>query len=116
MSPPVLIMPNLQKGFDIYCVVCHQGLGCVLMQEGHVIAYASRQLRKHVLNYPTHDLELAVVVHSLKIWSHYIMVWLGPLVNDIGQVQARAWMRANRQGPPDSDPERRGGGRRGALH
>jgi hypothetical protein len=42
-------------------------------QEGHVIAYASRQLRKHELNYPTHDLELAAVVHALKIWRHYIM-------------------------------------------
>ena len=47
MSPPVLIMPDLQKGFDIYCDACGLGLGCVLMQEGHVIAYASRQLRKH---------------------------------------------------------------------
>jgi hypothetical protein len=43
------------------------------MQEGHVIAYASRQLRKHELNYPTHDLELAAVVHALKIWRYYIM-------------------------------------------
>jgi hypothetical protein len=42
MSPPVLIMLDLQKGFDIYCDACHQSLGCVLMQEGHVIAYASR--------------------------------------------------------------------------
>jgi hypothetical protein len=73
MSPPVLIMPDLQKGFDIYCDACGQGLGCVLMQEGHVIAYASRQLRKHELNYPTHDLELAAVVHALKIWRHYSM-------------------------------------------
>jgi hypothetical protein len=73
MSPPVLIMPDLQKGFDIYCDACCQGLGCVLMQEGHVIAYASFQLRKHELNYPTYDLELAVVVHALKIWRHYIM-------------------------------------------
>jgi hypothetical protein len=73
MSPPVLVMPNLQKGFDIYCDACGQGLGCVLMQEGHVIAYASRQLRKHELNYPTHDLELAAVVHALKIWRYYIM-------------------------------------------
>jgi hypothetical protein len=40
---------------------------------GHVIAYASRQLWKHELNYPTHDLELAAVVHALKIWRHYIM-------------------------------------------
>jgi hypothetical protein len=73
MSPPVLVMLDLQKGFDIYCDVCGQGLGCVLMQEGHVIAYASRQLRKHELNYPTHDLELVAVVHALKIWRHYIM-------------------------------------------
>jgi hypothetical protein len=73
MSPPVLVMPDLQKGFDIYCDACGQGLGCVLMQEGHVIAYASHQLRKHELNYPTHDLELAAVVHALKIWRHHIM-------------------------------------------
>jgi hypothetical protein len=73
MSPPVLVMPDLQKGFDIYCDACGQGLGCVLMQEGHVITYASRQLRKHELNYPTHDLELAAVVHALKIWRHYII-------------------------------------------
>jgi hypothetical protein len=73
MSPPVLVMLDLQKGFGIYCDACGQGLGCVLMQEGHVIAYGSRQLRKHELNYPTQDLELAVVVHALKIWRHYIM-------------------------------------------
>jgi hypothetical protein len=52
MLQTVLDMPDLQKGFDIYCDACGQGLGCVLMQEGHVIAYASRQLRKHELNYP----------------------------------------------------------------
>jgi hypothetical protein len=50
MSPSVLVMPDLQKGFDIYCDACGQGLGSVLMQEGHVIAYASRQLQKHELN------------------------------------------------------------------
>jgi hypothetical protein len=73
MATAVLIMPDLQKNFDIYCDACCQNLGCVLMQEGHVIAYASRQLRKHELNYPTHDLELVAVVHALKIWRHYIM-------------------------------------------
>jgi hypothetical protein len=73
MSPPVLVMPDLQKGFDIYCDACGQGLRCVLMQQGHVIAYASRQLQKHELNYPTHDLELAAIVHAHKIWRHYIM-------------------------------------------
>jgi hypothetical protein len=73
MAALVLIMADLQKNFDIYCDASRQGLGCVLMQEGHVIAYVSRQLRKHELNYPTHDLELAAVVHALKIWRHYIM-------------------------------------------
>jgi hypothetical protein len=66
-------MPDIHKSFDIYYDVSKQGLGCVLMQEGHVIAYASRQLRKHEQNYPTHDLELAVVVHALKIWRHYLL-------------------------------------------
>ena len=43
------------------------------MQDGHVIAYASRQLKKHKVNYPNHDLELVVVVHALKIWRHYLL-------------------------------------------
>jgi hypothetical protein len=43
------------------------------MQDGQVVSYASRQLRKHEENYPTHDLELVVVVHALKIWRHYLI-------------------------------------------
>jgi hypothetical protein len=73
MTAPVLVMPDMEKPFSIYCDASAQGLGCVLMQDGHVVAYASRQLRKHEVNYPTHDLELAVVVHALKIWRHYLM-------------------------------------------
>ena len=49
-----------------------QGLGCVFMQRGRVIAYASRQLKKHEANYPTHNLELVAVVFALKIWRHYL--------------------------------------------
>jgi hypothetical protein len=63
-----MVMPDIHKEFDVYCDASHLGLGCVLMQEGKVISYASRQLRKREKNYPTHDLELAVVVHALKIW------------------------------------------------
>jgi hypothetical protein len=66
-TPSVLTLPNLSKGFSIYCDASRLGLGCVLMQEEKVVAYISRQLRKHELNYPTHDLELAAVVHALKI-------------------------------------------------
>ncbi|KAA3490754.1 DNA/RNA polymerases superfamily protein [Gossypium australe] len=69
---PVLVQPEAGKLFTVYCDASHTGLGCVLMQEGKVVAYASRQLRPHELNYPTHDLELAAVVFALKIWRHYL--------------------------------------------
>jgi hypothetical protein len=73
MTAPVLVMPDMEKPFSIYCDALGQGLGCVLMQDGSVVAYASRQLRKHEVNYPTHDLELAAMVHALKILRHYLM-------------------------------------------
>jgi hypothetical protein len=72
-TAPVLTLPDNHKNFVIYCDASRQGLGCVLMQEGKVVAYASRQLRPHEQNYPTHDLELATVVHALKIWRHYLI-------------------------------------------
>jgi hypothetical protein len=72
-SAPVLVLPDLTKKFDIYCDASRQGLGCVLMQEGQIVCYASRHLWKHEENYPTHDFELATVVHALKIWKHYLI-------------------------------------------
>jgi hypothetical protein len=66
-------MSDMEKPFSIYCDVSGQGLGCVLMQDSYVVAYASRQLMMHKAHYPTHDLELAVVVHALKIWRYYLM-------------------------------------------
>jgi len=63
----VLTLPDFSKTFSIYCDASCLGLGCVLMQEGRVVAYASRQLRKHELSYPNHDLDLAVVVYAVKI-------------------------------------------------
>ncbi|CAA0807973.1 Uncharacterized mitochondrial protein AtMg00860, partial [Striga hermonthica] len=69
---PVLTIPNPSRSFTIYSDASRQGLGCVLMQDGQVVAYASRQLKPHEHNYPTHDLELAAVVHALKIWRHYL--------------------------------------------
>jgi hypothetical protein len=66
-------MSDMKKPFSIYCDMSGQGLGCVLMQDSRVVAYASQQLSKHEVNYLTHDLELATVVHTLKIWRHYLM-------------------------------------------
>ena len=71
-SAPVLALPDGSDGFVVYCDASRVGLGCVLIQHGKVIAYASRQLKPHERNYPTHDLELAAVVFALKIWRHYL--------------------------------------------
>ncbi|KAL2225524.1 UNVERIFIED_CONTAM: Retrovirus-related Pol polyprotein from transposon 17.6 [Sesamum indicum] len=71
-SNPILVLPSGSGGYIVYTDASKQGLGCVLMQNGKVIAYASRQLKNHELNYPTHDLELAAIVHALKIWRHYL--------------------------------------------
>jgi hypothetical protein len=66
-TAPVLAQPDSRKPFNVYCDASGTGLGCVLMQDSQVIAYTSRALRPHEQNYPTHDLELAAVVHALKM-------------------------------------------------
>ncbi|GJZ51018.1 reverse transcriptase domain-containing protein, partial [Tanacetum coccineum] len=71
-NAPVLALPDRPKDFLVYCDAFGIGLGCVLMQRGKVIAYASRQLKIHEKNYTTHDLELGAVVFALKIWRHYL--------------------------------------------
>ena len=71
-SAPVLTLPTGAGNFTVYCDDSRVGLGCVLMQQGKIIAYASRQLRKHEVNYPIHDLELATVISILKNWRHYL--------------------------------------------
>ena len=68
----MLALPSEKDGYVVYSDASRQGLGCVLMQNDRVIAYASRQLKKHEENYPTHDLELAEVVFALKIWRHFL--------------------------------------------
>ncbi|WMV28793.1 hypothetical protein MTR67_022178 [Solanum verrucosum] len=72
ITAPVLTLPEATQGFVVYCDTSRVGLGCVLIQNGKVIAYASKQLKVHEKNYPTYDLELAAVVFALKIWRHYL--------------------------------------------
>ncbi|KAB2607777.1 S ribonuclease [Pyrus ussuriensis x Pyrus communis] len=69
---PVLALPDDSGDFEVFSDASLNGLGCVLMQHGRVIAYASRQLKPHELNYPTHDLELAAIIFALKLWRHYL--------------------------------------------
>ena len=72
IEAPVLTQPTCGKEYVIFSDASLNGLGCVLMQEGKVVAYASKQLKPHEKNYPTHDLELAAIVFALKIWRHYL--------------------------------------------
>ena len=72
ISTPILAIPTNSGRFIVYSDASKCGLGCVLMQNGKVIAYASRQLKDYEKNYPTYDLELAAVVFALKIWRHYL--------------------------------------------
>ncbi|GKE02114.1 putative reverse transcriptase domain-containing protein, partial [Tanacetum coccineum] len=68
----VLVLLDGPEDFVVYCDASGIALGCVLMQRGKVIAYASRQLKIHEKNYTTHDLELGAVVFALKILRHYL--------------------------------------------
>ena len=71
-TTPVLIIPSSDRHFVVYTDAFLMVLGGVLMQMQRVMAYASRQLRIHEQNYPTHDLELAAIVFTLKVWRHYL--------------------------------------------
>nr|GEV42802.1 putative reverse transcriptase domain-containing protein [Tanacetum cinerariifolium] len=81
-NAPVLALPDGPKYFVVYCDASGLGLGCVLMQRGKVIAYASRQLKFHEKNYTTHDLELGAVVFALKIWRHYLYGTMSVIYTD----------------------------------
>ena len=71
-SAPILIVPKRGQRYTVYCDASKVGLGCILMQSGRVVAYGSCQLKNHEQNYPTHDMELAIIVFALKIWRHYL--------------------------------------------
>ena len=69
----MLVLPDGVKLFIVYIDACGTGLGAVLMEEGRVVCYGSRQLRTHEKNYPTHDWELVAIVFMLKSWRHYLL-------------------------------------------
>jgi hypothetical protein len=72
-SAPMLKIANPNESFVVCIDACKEGLGGVLKQNGHVIGYESRKLKEHERNYATHDLELAAIVHALRMWRHYLM-------------------------------------------
>ena len=69
---PILIVPKRVQRYTVYYDASKDGLGCILMQSGKVVAYGSRQLTNHERNYLMHDMELAAIVFILKIWYHYL--------------------------------------------
>ena len=96
-TTPVLALPEHGKPYTVYADASRVGLGCVLMQEGKVIAYASRQLRKHEENYPTHDLEMAAVVFALRIWRSYLY---GEVVEVFTDHKSQIFVHTARSEPP----------------
>ena len=71
-SAPILIVSERGQRYTVYCDASKDGLRCVLMQSGKVVAYGSRQLKNHEQSDPMHEMELAVIVFALKIWCHYL--------------------------------------------
>ena len=71
-TAPILIVPKHGQRYTVYCDASMDGLGCFSMQSGRDVAYCSRQRKNHEQNYRTHDLELATIVFTLKIWRHYL--------------------------------------------
>ena len=67
-TAPILKVAEPNKDFTVCVDTSKEGLGVVLTQEGHVICYESRKLKEHERNYVTHDLELAAIIHALKMW------------------------------------------------
>ena len=69
----ILKIANLFKDFIVCTDACKEGLGIILVQENYVVAYESRKLKEHEKIYATHDLELAAIIHTLKMWRHYLI-------------------------------------------
>jgi hypothetical protein len=75
-TAPVLVLPDVHKPFSVYCYACYTGLGCVLMQEGRVVAYSSRQLKVHEKNYPIHDCNTQILFELGELIILFYVVFL----------------------------------------
>ncbi|TYK11938.1 ty3-gypsy retrotransposon protein [Cucumis melo var. makuwa] len=106
VTASILTVPDGSGSFVIYSDASKKGLGCVLMQQGKVVAYASRQLKSHEQNYPTHDLELAAVVFALKIWRHYLYGKANVVADALSRKVAHSAALITRQAPLHRDLER----------
>jgi hypothetical protein len=72
-STPILKIVDLDEDFVVCTDACKEGLNGVLSKKDHMVYYESKKLKEHERNYATHDLELATIVHALKMWRHYLM-------------------------------------------
>ncbi|KAA0051522.1 ty3-gypsy retrotransposon protein [Cucumis melo var. makuwa] len=106
VTAPVLTVPDGSGSFVIYSDASKKGLGCVLMQQGKVVAYVSRQLKSHEQNYPTQDLELAAVVFALKIWRHYLYGKANVVADALSRKVSHSAALITRQAPLHRDLER----------
>ncbi|KAA0052195.1 pol protein [Cucumis melo var. makuwa] len=106
VTTPVLPVPDDSGSFVIYSDASKKALGCVLMQQGKVVAYASRQLKNHEQNYLTHDLELAAVVFALKIWRHYLYGKANVVVDALSRKVSHSAALITRQASLHQDFER----------
>jgi hypothetical protein len=72
-TAPILKVPDIDADFLVCTNTSKEGLGRVLMQDGRVIDYISRKLRRHEENYAMHNLELLAIIYALKVWRHYVV-------------------------------------------
>ena len=81
-TAPILRIADPNKYFIVCMDACNDDLGGVLTKEGHAVAYESRKLKIHETDYATYDLELAVVIHALKMWRHHLIGIIFILMTD----------------------------------